>query len=66
MMAQRHWSTTQVGERIGRSGRQVQRMIEAGLFPHATRPRGGMWRVPESDVVAWLESHRPRVRRRAS
>lgn len=66
MKPQRWYTTTQVGLRVGRHRSQVRLMVERGLFPHATRHAGGAWRIPEADVAAYLEAHRPRVRRRQS
>ncbi len=60
------WMTTrQVAARIGQSPMSVRRLLEAGTWPGAYQNGpGGHWRVPEDDVQAWLESMRPKVRRR--
>lgn len=62
------WLTPlEVGPRVGGiSPDRVRRLCERGAFPDAIRTEGGQWRIPASDVDAYLESRRARVRRRAS
>lgn len=56
------WLTTrQVAERVGMSVDTVRRWLDGDvpMFPHAYQtPGGGHWRVPLSDVRAFLERRR--------
>lgn len=64
-METRRLSTTEAAKRLGYSDDKIRRMCEAGKFPNAARDgSGGHWRVPESDLAAFLEANKPRVLRR--
>lgn len=58
-------STTKAAQRLGYSHDKIRRMCEEGRFPNAARDgSGGHWRIPESDLAAFLDANRPRVLRR--
>lgn len=59
------WTPRAVGDFLGYSDDQVRRMCEAGRFPNAYRhAHSGHWRVPRSDVDAFIEANRVKVVRR--
>lgn len=59
------WTTSATGRFLGYSDDQVRRMCEAGRFPHAYRhAHSGHWRIPKSDVDAFMDASRPKVVRR--
>lgn len=43
---------------LGISRSTVVRLLEAGEFPLAWKTDGGHWRVPQTDVTAYLASRR--------
>lgn len=64
-MEPKRLSTTATAARLGYSHDKVRLMCEQGKFPNASRDGvGGHWRVPESDVAAFLEASKPKVVRR--
>lgn len=65
-MSDEFLTTTQVAKRLGKSAKSVRRMLEAARFPNAQQTRmGEAWRVPVSDVEAYIAAIKPKVRRRA-
>lgn len=65
-MTESQWLTTnEAAEMIGRSPASVRRLCEDAVWPDAYRASAGAhWRIPRSNVVAWLKSIRPVVRQR--
>ncbi len=60
-------STTKAAALLGYSPDKTLRMCVDGKFPNASRDgNGGHWRIPMSDIEAFLEANRPRVVRRRS
>ncbi len=58
-------TTSVIATRLGYSEMHIRRMCDDGLFPNAYRVRpGGHWRIPEADVIAFIQSTRPKVRAR--
>lgn len=61
-MAERHYSTTRVAERLDVSPETIRLWVRDGFFPNAWRsPRGGPWRIPESDVRALVQKMRGEI-----
>jgi len=57
-------STTEAGKLIGMGREFVVELCEDGAFPNAWRKPGSRWRIPRSDVEAYLERMRAMVQRR--
>jgi excisionase family DNA binding protein len=58
-------TTTEAGRRLGLREATIRRMCDEGKFPNALRNgHAGHWRIPESDVEAYREENRVRLRRR--
>lgn len=53
-MVERWLSIKQVAEIIGKSSQTVTDYCNEGKFPNASRPGGGKWVIPESDVQTYL------------
>jgi excisionase family DNA binding protein len=50
---------------LGLQRDRVRELCEEGAFPNAQRAgSGGHWRIPASDVRAFIERNRPIVRRK--
>lgn len=58
-------STQEVASRLAISDRTVQRMIQRGEFPNAFRAGSRAWRIPETDLEAYVENQK-RERRTAT
>jgi excisionase family DNA binding protein len=55
------WLTTgEVGALLGLTAKGVRDYLDRGSFPNASRPPGGHWRVPRSDVNDILARWRKR------
>lgn len=55
------YTTSEAGRFIGLSGKQVGRLVDKGVFPHARRksPLPNSPRViPGSDLIAYLEQNK--------
>jgi hypothetical protein len=58
------WTTNAVGQRLGYDESAIRKMCEAGRFPGAYRNGvGGHWRIPDGDVLAFIEERRPKRRK---
>jgi excisionase family DNA binding protein len=65
-MADEFLTTSQAAKRLGKGAASVRRLIEKGKFPNAQRTSAGdAWRIPASDMDAFIEAIKPKVRRRA-
>lgn len=51
----------QVAERVGRSGSTVRGWIAAAAFPNAFKLNRREWRIPLSDLRAFLDRQRPQA-----
>lgn len=53
-MEETYLSIKQLATRIGKSEQTITDYCNEGKFPNASRPGGGKWAIPESDVVAFM------------
>jgi excisionase family DNA binding protein len=60
------YTSSTAGHRLGYSDERIRQLCEAGRFPGAFRDgHAGHWRIPAESIDAFLESVKPKVRRKA-
>lgn len=59
MAIEKHFTVSELVDRLGLHRNTVQNLIREGAFPGAFKI-GRTWRVPQSDVEAYLDRQRKR------
>jgi excisionase family DNA binding protein len=60
----KHYSTAQVGERLGVSRQRIDQLLKSGELEGEQDPHTGRWRIPVEALGDYLSTHQPRTLRR--
>lgn len=61
---EKHYSTAQVGERLGVSRQRIDQLLKSGELAGEQDPNTGRWRIPAEALGEYLSTHQPRTPRR--